>query len=124
MILVCIYRFQACSYKIGELKIWELRRRAEKALGPAFDLRDFHEVLLHLGFAPLSLMEEETDNYIRRVKATSGEQKLTSAVLLHRRLVRCRDDSYWRRYVPGMFLTQSCARDKLSRSQFNTWWDD
>ncbi|KAK2177400.1 hypothetical protein NP493_599g02055 [Ridgeia piscesae] len=75
---------QACSYKIGEMKIWELRRKTEKALGEAFDLRDFHHVLLHLGFAPLSVMEEEIDNYIRalKAKATSGKHDLTLVVLL------------------------------------------
>jgi len=53
-------------------------------LGEAFDLRDFHHVLLHLGFAPLSVMEEEIDNYIRalKAKATSGKHDLTLVVLL------------------------------------------
>ncbi len=59
---------QALSYKIGELKIRELRKRAEKELGSKFDIRDFHEIILEQGTVTLSIMEERVDNYIRKVK--------------------------------------------------------
>ena len=55
---------QALSYKLGELKIWELRRNAEAALGDDFDLREFHDVLLGNGALPLSMLENVIDRYI------------------------------------------------------------
>ena len=55
---------QALAYKMGELKITELRRRAEKALGPKFDIRQFHDVVLRNGTLPLDLLEEQVNAYI------------------------------------------------------------
>ncbi|MEM9599953.1 MAG: DUF885 family protein, partial [Pseudomonadota bacterium] len=55
---------QALAYKIGELKIIELRERAEKALGDDFDIRAFHDALLEQGSLPLSLLERQVDRYI------------------------------------------------------------
>lgn len=57
---------QAVSYKIGEMKIRELRKKAEAALGPDFDIRDFHEVILEQGTVTLPIMEERVNNYIQR----------------------------------------------------------
>jgi uncharacterized protein (DUF885 family) len=59
---------QATSYMIGQLKIAELRRKAEVALGSRFDIRDFHEVVLGNGPVPLSVLEEEVDRYINAKK--------------------------------------------------------
>ncbi|MBV1888449.1 MAG: DUF885 domain-containing protein [Urechidicola sp.] len=55
---------QALSYKIGELKIREMRTKAEQSLGPQFDIRDFHELILEQGTVTLSILEERINNYI------------------------------------------------------------
>jgi len=55
---------QALAYKLGQLKILELRRKAEQTLGPKFDIRDFHDAVLRNGTLPLDLLEEEVDRYL------------------------------------------------------------
>lgn len=55
---------QATAYKVGMNKILDLRAKAEKALGEAFDIREFHEVVLGQGAVPLSILEELVDDYI------------------------------------------------------------
>ena len=60
---------QALSYKIGELRIRELRERAKEALGENFDIRAFHEVILGEGTVTLPILEAQVDAYIaERVK--------------------------------------------------------
>ncbi len=56
---------QATSYKVGMLKILELREKAKTALGDKFDLRDFHDVVLKNGAVPLAILEELIDAYIQ-----------------------------------------------------------
>ncbi len=55
---------QALSYKMGQLKIVELRRKAEAQMGAKFDVRDFHDALLRDGSLPLDLLDEEVEKYI------------------------------------------------------------
>jgi len=60
---------QALSYKLGQLKFRELRERAQKELGPRFDLRKFHDEMLDGGTLPLDLLEARTDKWITEQKA-------------------------------------------------------
>jgi uncharacterized protein (DUF885 family) len=56
---------QALSYKIGQLKILELRERARKALGDKFDLKQFHNQMLDAGCLPLAVLEAKIDRWIK-----------------------------------------------------------
>ena len=55
---------QATAYKIGMMKILELREKAKNALGDSFDLREFHEVVIAQGAIPLNVLEDFVDAYI------------------------------------------------------------
>lgn len=57
---------QALSYKLGEIKIWQLRQQAEQALGADFDLRTFHDTLLGSGSVPLDVLEQIVHRYIQQ----------------------------------------------------------
>ncbi len=62
---------QALSYKLGELKIRELRARAEQALGPRFDVRRFHDEVLAHGAVPLPVLDRLIDAFIARERTAS-----------------------------------------------------
>lgn len=60
---------QALAYKMGELTIWELRRKAEKELGAKFDIREFHDAVLDNGGLPLDILRIQIDVYLAEKKA-------------------------------------------------------
>jgi len=55
---------QACSYMLGKLEFLKLRDKARAALGPRFNIRDFHDAVLLCGAVPLSVLDDVVDNYI------------------------------------------------------------
>jgi uncharacterized protein (DUF885 family) len=59
---------QACAYKVGQLKILELREKAKTALGEKFKIKDFHTVVLESGTVPLTVLERLVDDWIARAK--------------------------------------------------------
>ena len=63
---------QARGYKIGQLKILELRSRAQAALGPKFDIRAFHDQVLDSGALPLDALEQRIDAWIAQQKSGKG----------------------------------------------------
>jgi uncharacterized protein (DUF885 family) len=68
-----VYPGQATAYMVGRLKIMELRDRAQKALGPEFDIRDFHDVVLKTGAVPLDVLAENVDAWIAATNAAARE---------------------------------------------------
>jgi len=64
---------QATAYKIGEIRLREIRTRAERALGDRFDLRRFHDALLVDGALPLGLLDERMDRWLAEEKARPAE---------------------------------------------------
>jgi uncharacterized protein (DUF885 family) len=67
---------QALAYKMGELKIQELRARARRELGARFDLKDFHDVVLGSGALPLDILEKNVNQWIadKKTQAASGDK--------------------------------------------------
>jgi uncharacterized protein (DUF885 family) len=59
---------QALSYKIGQLKIMELRKKAEKEMGQRFDIKKFHQIVLESGVMPLALLEQKVQRWIDTTK--------------------------------------------------------
>jgi uncharacterized protein (DUF885 family) len=59
---------QALSYKIGEIKIKQLRKESEEALGANFNIGDFHNAILQNGSVPLPLLEQQIDVFIKESK--------------------------------------------------------
>jgi uncharacterized protein (DUF885 family) len=57
---------QACAYKVGQMRILELRERARAKLGPRFDAKAFNDLVLSRGALPLVLLEEVVDEWLAR----------------------------------------------------------
>jgi uncharacterized protein (DUF885 family) len=63
---------QACAYMIGQLKLVELRDKARTALGAKFDAKAFHDAVLGMGTAPLTMIEAQVDRYINAARGVSS----------------------------------------------------
>lgn len=74
---------QALSYKLGQLKFRELRERAQKELGPKFDLRSFHDEMLNGGTLPLDLLDARTDKWIAQQKQSDRRREANSVGHVH-----------------------------------------
>ena len=61
---------QATAYKVGQLKILELRERAKQERGAKFDLREYHDLVLKDGAVPMDLLEENVRAWIAKKKKT------------------------------------------------------
>ena len=59
---------QALGYKVGQLKLLELKAKAQQALGDRFDIRAFHDQVLDSGALPLDLLEQRIDSWIAQQK--------------------------------------------------------
>ncbi len=68
---------QALAYKMGQLKILELKAAAERAYGPEFDIRDFHDAVLRNGALPLDILEEQVGEYITLAGGESAGSRQT-----------------------------------------------
>jgi uncharacterized protein (DUF885 family) len=64
---------QSLSYKIGQLKIRELRARAQQQLGPRFDIRKFHDEILSAGSLPMDMLDARVDGWIKSVQAAGDK---------------------------------------------------
>ncbi|GFN89170.1 hypothetical protein PoB_001567600 [Plakobranchus ocellatus] len=58
---------QACAYKVGEIKIRQMIEKAQNALGPLFDIREFHHQILKVGYVPLDILEVVVDDWVESV---------------------------------------------------------
>jgi uncharacterized protein (DUF885 family) len=71
------YFGQAIGYRLGYEKFWELRRRAQQALGPRFDIRDFHAAAIGEGAMPLDVLDEHIDWFIAQAPALRTSRTAT-----------------------------------------------
>jgi uncharacterized protein (DUF885 family) len=67
----CVQTAQACTYMVGKASFLRLRERAKAALGPRFDIRQFHDAVLLSGSIPLTVLDDVVDNYIAARKTSS-----------------------------------------------------
>jgi uncharacterized protein (DUF885 family) len=65
---------QALSYKMGQLKILELRAHAQKELGSKFDIREFHDQVIDSGALPLDVLQQQINDWIAQKQGTATGQ--------------------------------------------------
>jgi uncharacterized protein (DUF885 family) len=70
---------QALSYKIGQLKIRELRDRAKQKLGARFDLRSFHDEVVRGGSLPLDMLEARIDSWVTDKMSATSQGRIQAA---------------------------------------------
>ncbi|KAL3848600.1 hypothetical protein ACJMK2_019449 [Sinanodonta woodiana] len=75
---------QACAYKLGEIKIKQLRKMAELHLGDQFDIKEFHSVILENGGMPMNVLEKVVTSWLHEKKnsATSGVDKTCRSLIV------------------------------------------
>ena len=78
---------QATAYKVGQLRLLQLRREAEQKLGHEFDIRDFHQVVLQSA-GPLNILEEQVHNYIYPPPSAAVGLTLANMLILFCSLIR------------------------------------
>jgi uncharacterized protein (DUF885 family) len=71
---------QALSYKMGQLKIRELRTKATQELGPKFDVREFHDVVIGQGAVPLDVLEKIVNAWIVQKESAVVSHRLSAKV--------------------------------------------
>lgn len=71
---------QACAYKIGEIKIKEMRSKAEKELGSKFNVKDFHSMILNNGRVPMDILEQFTNEWIKDIKEKPTDKPVSGSV--------------------------------------------
>ena len=107
---------QACAYKVGMLKIQELRARAQKELREKFDQREFHDAVLKNGALPLEILEEQVNEYIQRrkvsEKAAIDLRRLNTDKNLYRCLFICGSKFHSR--AQNSDYSRNCRPDRRS----------
>lgn len=93
---------QATAYKIGMLKILELRQRAMDQLGDRFDLKEFHNVVLGNGSMPLEILEQVVDDYIA-AKASAGPERYQASADLVERILSVERERSFRVHIPPSY---------------------
>ncbi|KAJ8311859.1 hypothetical protein KUTeg_010589 [Tegillarca granosa] len=73
---------QACAYKIGEMKIKDMRVKAQNELGSKFDIRDFHLVILENGAVPMSVLETLINEWVDKKKNEPGPGPSSSSTTI------------------------------------------
>ncbi|KAI8846648.1 hypothetical protein BC829DRAFT_445196 [Chytridium lagenaria] len=100
---------QACAYKIGELKIWECRRWAERELGMEFDVREFHECVLGLGTVALGVVEKAVREWVAQEKIRLGSTTTTVKSDIKTGTVTMEEDTHQPSGLGRLLCEGSCS---------------